>query len=186
MRAHCRRQAGGGPRGLGVRQAGHSLAEVLVAACLFAALLVTLSWIYVQMTRSQRQADPQAEAARTAVLALEKVRAELRDALVLDVPRQAGQVRYRSVLRDAQGRPLTGASLSLEYGPERRMRVDRGVLDRLEDGQDPQLLARLGEGGSVTFDRPAGQLDLLQITVRAVVNGREHQVAGAVLLGQQR
>ncbi|GMU57752.1 MAG: hypothetical protein AMXMBFR33_68980 [Candidatus Xenobia bacterium] len=167
-------------------RSGHSLAEVLVAACLFAALLVTLSWIYVQMTRSQRQADPQAEAARTAVLALERTRAELRDALVLDVPRQAGQVRYRSVLRDAEGRPVTGASLSLEYGPERRMRVDRGVLERLEDGQDPQLLARLGEGGSVTFDRPAGQLDLLQITVRAVVNGREHQVAGAVLLGQQR
>ncbi len=164
---------------------GHTLLEVMLAAALFGTLLLALTWVYATMLRSQRQADPASEAARLALLALEKTRAELGDALVESVPHQALEIAYRVPRRDAAGQVLVGDGLGIDWGPVRTLRAVGGVLERVEAGTG-QRVALLGAAGYVRFDRPDGEMDLVVIEVQAEARGRTHRVTSAVSLRQQR
>ncbi|MEW6283903.1 MAG: type II secretion system protein [Candidatus Eremiobacterota bacterium] len=155
---------------------GHSLLEVLLVTGLFGFLLVTVSWVYTQTSRAQRRAEPAHEASRAALVGLEKVRAELRDALVLGQPLQAGQVDFRAPLSVTEG--------GLEWSPDRSLRVSQGFLERVESGQPAQRLAFLGDG-RVVFHRPPGNLDVLEVEVEAERSGDKRSVRAVLPLYHQ-
>lgn len=139
---------------------GHSLVEVLVTAALFAALLVVLAFLYSTQVRAQRHQDPISEANRANVLAMEKLRAELRDARVLGQPRAAATLTYQV--------PLQVGPAGLEWSDTRTLSLVGGALERAEPGQPVQRLAYLGPDAVLTFDRPAGALDQLEVRLNSL------------------
>ncbi len=129
-------------------------------------LLALMMGAVVLCERTMRSAQPhsasQSEVDRQALLAFEKVRTELRGALVVP-PTQPAVLEFYTPDRSPEGELLLGPTGEPLYpAVPRRLRADaQGVL-----WADTQRLARLGEKGFMHFTLEP-ELNLLHVTVHA-------------------
>lgn len=147
---------------------GLSLAEVLVAGAIFVGLAFLVLLIMTMGQRSHRLSETHSDAYRTALVALEKIRAEIRGGIVLSAAGPRLEYKYiprgEGVVLDFTGHPI--------YAGPAVLRLDGTVIVREEQpGPDPAdlevtQLVDLGEGGELEFEMESGRV--LRVRVRAV------------------
>lgn len=157
-------------------QVGLTLIEVLVAGALLAALSFTLLAIYQMGLGNSAKMDVNSDAYRSMVIALERLRLELRGASLV-APSVTGQktsdVNYLyPKVRDGKLRVDRGGRTVWE-GAGRIFLDAQGRLVKT-DSHHPgveQVLADLGPGGTLEFELMAS--GLLQATVRVEKGNRD-------------
>ncbi|MEW6283501.1 MAG: hypothetical protein AB1758_33130 [Candidatus Eremiobacterota bacterium] len=154
-----------GPWYIGARR-GFSLAETLVVAAMFLAILVSA----VALERSSRAARAkglvQRDAFRAALLGLEQIRRELEGALVDPVPLDGLSLSYRPP-RYRNGLPEFSPSGEVEYAEPATLRMEPdGRLVR-QDPAGVRTLAWLGNRGELRFTPLPDRTDEVQVDLRA-------------------
>lgn len=179
-----------------------SLAEVLVVAAIFSALLVSLAVVEIMARRVSLQHEHRSEVYRAAWLGVQNISAELATAVVEPVLIPAdpnlAEVQYHPLLRNANGEPVfsstSGEMVHLSETVTLTKRAD-GWLIRRQPSQTPseRKLAFLGTAGLCSFERMPGQCDLLKFRVLARFASarepgqvREYQAESQLVLTNQR
>lgn len=154
------------------RRRGLSLPEVLVSSAIFCGLLVALILIERMSARALRQSEASGDTYQLAMLAVNRLKIELRGARVVQVSDQEIQFQVPQVdpqgnlMVDAQGHPYW-----IPVDPQVRiLSLNAGGELILSEGEQSKRLARLGERGRVQFSMPGSNgHDLLNIRVHAEV-----------------
>ena len=151
-----------------MRRRGISLPEILIATAVFLLISVLVVAIMSLGQRSHQRSEIHSDAYRTALIALEKIRAELAGSIVT---RAAGsEIVYRYVPRQSEVTiHFTGHP---EYQGPATLTLDQTVLVRRESrGPSPSdleivQLADLGVGGELEFEMENSRV--LKVRVKAV------------------
>jgi prepilin-type N-terminal cleavage/methylation domain-containing protein len=150
------------------RPRGLTLIEVLIASSLFVvvtgALLFTLSAGRNNLTPASDQTD----ALRGCLLVMEHLRQDLQAAWVLEPISgdTADYLTYRTPLRDAAGKVLTGPTGDIVWSPSYTASVRGDSFLREQDDQR-RVMARLGPEGRLQVVRTTPTL--LEITVTSSI-----------------
>lgn len=151
-------------------QVGLTLVEVLISGALLAALSLVMLAIYQVGLGNSAKMDVNSQAYRSMVIALERIRLELRGASLV-APSVTGQqttdvnylypmVRDGKLKVDRSGSTIWEGAARIFLDSQGRLVKTDSRLPGIE-----QVLARLGPGGSLQFELMAR--DLLQATVKA-------------------
>lgn len=159
-----------------MRRRGLTIAEVLVSSAIFCGLLVALVLIERMSAQSLRQGEASGDTYQMAMLAVNRLKAELRGARIAEVADH--ELRYQVPELDAQGNVVVdrlGMPQWLPVDPDvRTFNLNAGGDLILSEGDQSKRVARLGEKGQLTFSMPASSgHDLLQINVHAEIQPKD-------------
>lgn len=154
-------------------RAGVSLADTLVAAAVFAGLLVIVVSMQMLSRKAMRKADVHTETWRAAVIGLDHVRRELRGANVLDIVDDGRKVRYlRPIVSNGLLDLTAGGDVAFEEPTQAHSITVSVAGDLVCDDRatlTPRMLARLGPSGEVRFSWDPAASRLLHVRLRAVI-----------------
>jgi len=149
-----------------------SLPEVLVSSAIFCGLLLALVLIERMSARAMRQGEAAGDTYQLAMLAINRLKSELRGARVVQVSDQ--EIHFQVPQLDPQGNLVVdsqGHPFWLPTDPVVRIvGLNAGGELILSEGDESRRLARLGQKGEIHFSMPASTgHDLLNIRLHAEV-----------------